>query len=332
MAVAESVLNTQQQLLMEGWSKEQILLHQLIRQEGTKVGDVARAVGRSHSAISQYISGKYSSAEALDPIIKDYLIDVGYWQEETFNRVETESKSHISKVTQIGVIETLDLNRVLGVCRLCYENREMGMIVGKPGTGKTFAFMQFGQANIPYALITCDETTSKKSILVDLAESLDLVTKGASSTLLRKIVKHLTSYPRLLIFDEADLLRGPAVFETIRAIYDKAGTCGVVLCGNNNLAERILIYAEDRPELARVRDRIGYFKELTGLSTDEASQFLSGVNCTPEARRILMDIARQRGIRQLMKALGRLLDETNGSRITSDLVEELGQIVLSFNA
>lgn len=336
MALAANVLDFQPSIL-EGCSKEQILLHQVIRQEGARVGDVARAVGKSHSAISQYVSGKYASPEALDPLIRDYLISMGRWQEEAKEEPartsEQDKQAYITDVNQIGMVQTLDLNRVWGICRLCHERREMGMIVGKPGAGKSYAFNQLGNASdIAHVIITCDETTSKKSILVDLAESLGLPAKGASSTLLRKIVKHLGSHPRLLIFDEADLLRGPAVFEIIRAIYDKAATCGVVLCGNNNLAERILVYAEDRPELARLRDRIGYFKALTGVSADEAGMFLRDVNATPEARNLLRDIAINRGIRQLMKALGRLLDETKGDRITTDLVEELGQIILSFNA
>lgn len=336
MAIAERELTHDRELnqapLMEGWSKEQRLLHNLVRHEGSKVGDVARAVGVSHSAISQYISGKYASVEALDPRIKDYLMSIGRWEDDHIQEIR-DPVLFVTSIAEIGMVQTLDLQRVHGVCTLCYQNREMGMIVGKPGTGKTFAFREFGhQSTVPHTIITCDETTSVKSVLVDVSEALNLPPRGASSTLMRRIVKYLRNHPILLIFDEADLLRGPKVFETIRALYDKSGTCGVVLCGNNNLAERILVFAEDRPELARLRDRIGYFKELTGVSPDEAAAFLTGINCTPEAKGLLESIARRRGIRQLMKALARLLDATQGGRITADLVEELGEIVLSFNA
>lgn len=328
MAIAERELRSVPD--MTGWSQEQKILYALIRHEGTKVSAVADAVGKSHSAISQYISGTYSSPRALDPLIREYLISIGRWQEEDERYMHDLFPN--TDYVQPEWIQTRDAARILGVCRRCWEKREMGMITGDPGTGKTYTFEQLANmSDLPHIVITCDETSSKKSILVDTCEALDLPTKGASPTLLRRIVKHLKNTPYLLIYDEADLLRGVEVYETIRAIHDKAKV-GIVLAGNNNLAERILDYAEGRPELARLRDRIGYFQRLTGLSEEEAEQFVEGLNASRGAKQMLVDIGTSRGIRQLTKAISRLIDATNGDRITEDLVEQLGTIVLSFNA
>ncbi len=330
MAIAERELR--QAPDMSDWSQEQKVLYSVIRNEGTKVGVVADAVGKSHSAISQYISGNYSSPRALDPAIREYLISIGRWQEEDEKHVEKlypEGQEYIRPEW----INTRDSARILGVCQRCWEKNEFGMITGDPGTGKTYAFEQIVQrSDLPSVVVTCDDTSSKKSVLVEICEELELPTRGASPTLLRRIVKHLKQYPHLLIFDEADLLRGMAVYEAIRAIYDKTRCIGVVLCGNNNLAERILISAECRPELARLRDRIGYFQRLSGISNEEAAQFVEGLNASSGAKRLLVEIGISRGIRQLTKAISRLLDATGGDRITEDLVEELGTIVLSFNA
>lgn len=329
MAIAERELRTIPD--MTGWSQEQKVLYALVRHEGTKVGVVADAVGKSHSAISQYISGTYSSPRALDPAIREYLISVGRWQDEEEHYVDSDL-SGSEEYEQPEWIQTRDAARILGVCRRCWEKQEMGMITGDPGTGKTYTFEQLASiSDLPHIVITCDETSSKKSILVETCEALDLPTKGASPTLLRRIVKQLKSTPHLLIYDEADLLKGVEVYETIRAIHDKAKV-GVVLAGNNNLAERIMVFAEGRPELARLRDRIGYFQRLTGLSSEEAEQFVTGLNASRGARQLLVDIGTGRGIRQLTKAISRLIDATNGDRITEDLVEQLGSIVLSFNA
>jgi hypothetical protein len=343
MAMAERELHEPD---MTGWSQERKVLWALVKREGTKVTEVARAVGYSHSTISQYIGGTYASPQVLDPAIRNYLISIERWQEEDEIYIKSPNYDSFPKLEiaaaiesigafqqNAGLVVTRDFNRVLGICRCCWEKHEMGLITGDPGTGKTFVFQQLDTlGDTPHIIITCDETNSVKSTLVDICEALDLPIKGASPTLVRRIVKHLRSNPCLLIFDEADLLKGVDIFETIRAIYDKAGTIGVVLCGNNNLAERILMYAEGKPELARLRDRIGYFQRLTGLSEEEARQFVDGLNCTQAARRMLIEIGVNRGTRQLIKAIARCQDATAGDRITEELVEELGSIVLSFCA
>ncbi|HWP96437.1 MAG TPA: AAA family ATPase [Syntrophomonadaceae bacterium] len=329
MAIAERELRPAPN--MAAWSQEQKVLYALIRHEGTKVQVVADAVGKSHSAICQYIGGTYSSPRALDPTIREYLTGIGRWQDEEENYLDAGQSQE--EYIQPGWVVTRDAARVLGVCRRCWEKKEMGMITGDPGTGKTYTFAQLPTIpNLPHVVIPCDETTSKKSLLVDICDVIGLPTRGASPTLLRRIVKYLRSDPALLIFDEADLLRGTDVYEVIRAIYDKSGKVGVVLCGNNNLAERILVFAEGRPELARLRDRIGYYQRLTGLSMEEAEQFVAGLNATKGARQLLVNIGTSRGIRQLTKAVSRLVDATGGDRINEDLVEQLGSIVLSFNA
>ncbi|GAB6170756.1 hypothetical protein JCM15765_02340 [Paradesulfitobacterium aromaticivorans] len=330
------------------WSNERTLLHRLIREEGTLVGEVAKAIGKSHSVVSLYINGKYKASAGLETLVRNYLIKMGKWQDgnatlEVAAAVETPAGTypfppmpHVEAkkgLGQIGMIKTEDMARVWGICRKSYENCEFGMIIGKPGTGKSYALENLrNMGSMPMEIITCDETSTIKSILVDTAEALNLEIKGTSAVLMRRIVKELKRRSILLVYDEADLLRGPKVFETLRAIYDKTQNIGVVLCGNQNLAERILSFAEDRPEMARIRDRIGYFQRLSGLTKEEAIRFLDGINCTPRAAELLVNIALKRGIRQLVKGLGRLLEVTQGETITEELVEELGQIVLSFNA
>ena len=107
---------------------------------------------------------------------------------------------------------------------------------------------------------------------------------------------------------------------------------GVVLCGNEKLAEDFVVLAEEKKDYERLRDRVGYFQRLSGLGELEAEKFLDGINCTQEAKKLLMQIAVRRNTRQLVMALRRLLEVTQGKLITGELVRELGQIVLSFTA
>lgn len=322
------------------WSRERTLLWHLIYGEegGAKIIDIAKALGKSHSMVSLYARNKYPGNEKFESLVREYLIKIGRWensQEGIVNLEEDESEPGIFKVdvTEIGQVETDDYRRVRGICRMCAAYNEFGIVVGAPGTGKTYALDIFKEdSGTETVIITIDDTSTKKSILVDLAEELGIEAKGTSPTLLRKIVKELKRRPRLIIFDEADLIEKVSVLETIRAVYDKAKTIGMVLCGNQNLAERLLVLAEERPELARIRDRIGFFRKMNGLTSEEATRFLEGINLSPGAREMLVNVGRRRGVRQLIKALSRLLEVTQGEKITEDLVEELGQIYLGFNA
>jgi DNA transposition AAA+ family ATPase len=324
----------EKEVVKKDLTKERTLLHKLVKEEGTKVGDVAQAVGKSHSTISLYLKGTYPANEDFETSIRNYLISIGKWQEEEIAEAHPEG-GWLTNVRNLNVIQTKDRERVWGVCRACLNNNEFGMITGAPGLGKTYSLEAYqGIVTTKTAIITLDKTTSVKSLLVDTADALDLQTKGTSATLLRRIVKHLKKKEMLLIYDEADLPKLPMafeVYETIRTIYDKTKV-GIVLCGNDVLAERILVVAEDRPEMARLRDRIGYYTKLSGLSYDEAERFITRLNATLGAKKMLMEIGRKRGIRQLVKAIGRLLDVTQGELITETLVEELGAIVLSFKA
>jgi DNA transposition AAA+ family ATPase len=323
------------------WSQERRLLWELIYGEngGTKVTDIAKAIGWSYSAVSMYVRNKYQGNESkMENDVRQYLVKIGRWVEpaqaggtDPAAAESDDAGPYITDISEIKPVETDDYRRVRGICRMCAAHMEFGVIAGDPGTGKTFALSRAGQG-FETALVTIDDTSTKKSILVDLAEELGIEARGTSPTLLRKIVRELKRRPRLVVFDEADLLESAHLFETIRAIYDKARNIGVVLCGNQNLAERLLVMAEERPELARLRDRIGFYGKTAGLSAGEAAGFLEGVNITKGAKEMLVAVGCRRGVRQLVKALARLLEVTRGDRITEELVEELGQIYLGFNA
>lgn len=320
------------------WSRERTLLWELIYGEegGTKIIDIAKALGVSHSLVSLYARNKSKGNEVFEKQVRDYLAKIGRWehrQPESGAEEQPENGIYIKDISETGMVETDDYRRVRGVCRMCALNKELGILTGSPGTGKTFALESFkADPGFRTVIVIIDETATKKSILVDLAEELGLETKGTPPTLLRKITKELKLRPRLVVFDEADLMKKVSVLETIRAIYDKSRNTGMVLCGNQNLAERLLLMAEERPELARIRDRIGIYRQTAGLTEDEAARFLAAVNLSGRAREMLINVGRRRGVRQLVKALARLLEVTQGKKITEELVEDLGQIYLGFNA
>jgi DNA transposition AAA+ family ATPase len=313
-----------------GWSKERQLLWKLLYEEGAKQDDVAKSINKSRTAVSLYARGVSPDRAEFRPKVREYLKSIKYWQEDV-KEVEDQQGDFVVDPAEIGFIETDDYRRVTGVCEMSSHHREFGIVIGAPGTGKTCSMEKYLENNPKSVLVTCDEMSTIKSVLIDTADAIGVPAWGSAATIARRIIRELRNRPRLLIFDEADMLKRTSLLEALRGIYDKARTVGVVLCGNQTLAQRIMEIAEDRPELARIRDRVGIYVRLQGLSAEEAEQFLARVNLTSEAKKILIEVGKKRGIRRLAKAVGRLLEITNGEIINEDLVTELDHILLSFN-
>jgi hypothetical protein len=265
-------------------------------------------------------------------MLREYFKQIGVWDVDIPSSSDAVQRDWIKSVRQIGTIQTEDMERIRGTLNVCRDHCEMAIIISRPGLGKTYAVEQFAEDNEDVVIVECDEKSSDKTLLVEIAETLDINTKGSAGTLMNRVAKFLKKNPHLIVFDEADLIKKRETLEFIRRLYDKSKNVGIVLVGNMSLAERLITYAVDNKDYARISDRIGYFIELEGLLDMEAGRFIENINATEAARKLLIEIGMGRGIRQLVKALGRLLDVTKGKAITTELVEELGQIVLSFNA
>ena len=59
-------------------------------------------------------------------------------QEQEANAVREEAGRR-----KIGIIQTEDFRRVLGLCEMCLADGEIGLVVGLPGTGKTVALLEY---------------------------------------------------------------------------------------------------------------------------------------------------------------------------------------------
>jgi transcriptional regulator with XRE-family HTH domain len=335
LALNNSEVNQSRYIIEDSWPMEKKILCNLLNDGETckKVGDV---IGINRSTVSQYANGKLGSGiERLEQALKEYFIRLGKWPEENKASTPSEFKQN---VFDIGIIPTKDQARVMGVCQRAQTQHELCVLVGVPGTGKTKITGEYRKSHANVFIVTCTRSSKKKTILRKTAEAIGIESYGSSGDLEMRIAKSLLRKHEdcLIIYDEADYMNFDTL-ESIRGgIFDEVekndGKLGILLCGNEKLAEDILMYAEERKDYERLRDRIGHFQKLYGLGELEAEKFLAGVNCTVHAKSDLITIGVNRGTRQLMMALKRLLDVTKGKVISSDLVKELGQIVLSFNA
>lgn len=318
-------------------TKEVRILKQLIeegKREGKTTDDLAKDIGITRTYLSQYINGSYRPPKDqslhIGLKIRAYLEQQGLW-EETSNQDQTPKDTFwIKNIKEIGLVKTHNLRLVDSLVNCCREKGELDILVSKPGLGKSFALEECKRVYGDIAIIQCDGDSTNKSLLVDVAESLGVGASGSTKMIKNRIIKELRKAPRLLIFDEADLLSIKSI-EMIRRLHDTLKeTIGILLVGNLRLERMLLTCIVDDDDMSRLSDRFKRNIQLKSITETDTAFFLERVYATDTARRMLSDIGIKRGIRQLVNALDRLLEVTGGEKpITREMVEELGQVMLS---
>lgn len=298
----------------------------LIEEKGATLTGVAREIGKSHTAVSRFLGGTLASSEIVERLaeLKDR------W-EAAERASEEEAREYRSEVE---FVMTNDAKQVLAVCDLCQSEREIGVIVGPAGAGKTTALLKFLEMNPDAVYVRGDVSMTAKELLIELAERLGIDPGyGSLRSIMRRIVTRLREHPVLLIIDEADLLVSFTVrkLELLRTIHDEA-QMGMVLCGMPRLAGYLLRGPSMRENLAQFYSRVAYTAKLTGLTRQEAEEILADFKMTDAARKALtaraLD-AKRGGMRRFAKLLGRCLDLADGEKITREIVDDAGRLLLS---
>jgi len=321
-------------------TKEVRILRQLIedgKREGRNTDDIARDIGINRTHFSQYVNGTYhppkDNSRHVGIKIRAYLEQQGLWTEEEASSSEEQPAKDtlwIKSVKEIGLVKTHNLRLIDSLLNLSREKCELNILVSRPGLGKSFALKECKRLYGDIVIIECDVDSTNKSILVDIADSIGVGTSGSTEMVKKRIIKELRKNPRLLVFDEADLLSIKTI-EMIRRLHDTMDeTIGIMLVGNLRLERMLLTCIVDDDDMSRLSDRFKRSWHLNAITETDTAYFLEKVYATDSARRMLADIGIKRGIRQLVNALDRLLEVTRAEKpITKEMVEELGQVMLS---
>ena len=232
----------------------------LMEEIGISQEQVAKSVGMSPAVINQYLAGKYQGDVAgIDRKIKAYLA-----------RVEDE---RTDGPIIMPIVQTTVYRKVHEVARICHIRREMGLVYGPAGAGKTEALRAYVAENPDCFLIETNPLYSTadlcKAIHRLLVGGCRMPARNSTNDVIDLCVDKLQGSGRLLICDEAEALKPPSL-NTLRRIHDKAGI-GILLSGLDTLKGNLF---GRRGELQQLYSRIKISRKLTALEEEDAEKIV----------------------------------------------------------
>ncbi len=143
------------------------------------------------------------------------------------------------------IVPTLQLQRILATLEDAKEFGYINPIIGETGCGKTIASNLFAKRHPNDCFVITVSSSDNIGDLMDkIIDSLKITTAKTKSKKLRAIVLHLrelkfSGYKPMLIFDEAEYMKQPALC-SMKELYDNLHTiCSIILVGTNQLINNL---------------------------------------------------------------------------------------------
>ena len=253
------------------------------------IAAVARLIGVSRSTLSKWLNGR-----------EDKKIERRIWS------LLTDGDIEIGRFVETGVVRTVweIIEEVYELARVGQE--EIAVIVAEAGWGKTRALLEYRQRN-PHKVVylRVSPTHTERSLVEEIADELGLGIRGATRTMVKRIVEALRVDKRVLVIDEAQALTVRRL-EVLRTIHDEAKV-GMVLAGVPEL-EILLRFGRGREHLPQLFTRVGYFfridaDEATKIKTCE--ELLTGWGLKLEEK-VKADVVRM-GVSNGIRAMERMV-------------------------
>lgn len=224
-----------------------------LKEQNISQNNLADRLGINKSYMVGYMKegSEYKYASKVEPLLEKYI--------KSF--IEEKSIDEL----QIPFITTKDVKAIEVSIENAMSNREMGVIIGEAGTGKSRAIKEYAKKNgTRVVLFEATTETSKKMLLIGLENKLNVCFKGSLDDKIRGIANELARTSKVLIIDESEHLPFRAL-ECLRRIYDFSNTA-LILVGTKKLKNNLTgIGRNDYNEYGQLSSRIGAKWELKGL-------------------------------------------------------------------
>ncbi|MBM4395612.1 MAG: AAA family ATPase [Deltaproteobacteria bacterium] len=224
--------------------------------------DVARAIGISGGAFNSWLKNKYpGDNEAITAKVCSLLA------------VETEREAGPRGQE---FVHTKLAREILEACRFAHVHREIAVVYGAAGMGKTVAVKHYKAEHRDAIYVRCDPSfRSPMAVLAGANTALGRRAKWAGHLRvhIHELVELLEGSGRLLIFDEAQFLSLRSL-EVLRTLHDSAEV-GLVLCGNEWVYQQML--GNGRAAFAQLFSRVGIRRPVAlGVSDEDVAALAQG--------------------------------------------------------
>lgn len=234
-------------------------LNAFLEAEQISASSLARSIGVSSAAISNFRKGDYrGDNEGLAKKIKAYLNNQNAKKNEPIEVVAFKE----------DILKSLDYEMSNFAINEAVNEREIALIYGSAGTGKTTILKEYIKANPNAVFIEATPHTTARSLLYDLCETLKIDAPKGMHDKLKAVARHFLTCNRVILVDEAEHLPLKAL-EDLRRIHDFSRT-PLVLVGTEILLQNLM---GRNKELRQLYSRIGAKLIMKGLSKDECKNY-----------------------------------------------------------
>ncbi|WP_018752647.1 AAA family ATPase [Paenibacillus sanguinis] len=299
-----------------------VKVREYMESTGTTITEIAREIGFSRPALSQYLSGNYKVENS------DIEEKVAAYMAAKTGETELASTRESSLPSKPTFFESRDAINIIGVCQSAQEYLGLGIVVGKSGFGKTHTLKYY--AKMPrVAYVECDDTMGQRDLVKAIERSVGIPSGYGSIWERVNGIREFFNLNRgyLLIVDEADKLVSKYTqkkMEILRGIFDQADV-GLVIAGEPKLEGLIKGY------LSRFANRVDFYTTLKGLSKQEVAKYLTSFDFDDQAinEMVVRATNTQTGcFRLLDRTLNNIMRVSGGSAVTSDTIAKASNMMM----
>ena len=174
------------------------------------------------------------------------------------------------------LVKSQDFLKSAKTIKEAIDNRQMAVLVGVAGTGKTFSinYMMEKYPNIVYTRV--EEKGGLKFLLKQLSVKLNVKQKRSNSDTIYAIIEKYRNSKIVLVFDEAHRLT-KSMLESLRAFYDVGGFA-VIYSGTRPLMEKLAGKDQnDRQLLRRISSLHEFLSPSNFPSKDERKKLIGQI-------------------------------------------------------
>lgn len=289
-------------------------LRQIVRDHATtakvSLSQIARQVGVADSTFSAYINNSYKGDnERISNQVRNWV------QSLKLIQIQRAIAPRHAKFVLTGT--AAKFNTVLEYAQ---STPDIGVMIGRPGTGKTATINHYKATHSNVWLMTASPSLSQPSAVLDALREVLGVPVMRYHLMLRQIINRLRGTNGLIVVDEAQFLK-PLALDELRGLHDQADI-GLVFAGNEEVW-RQLSGSGDAAKFAQLHSRVGAKVNITKPRLQDIADILDAYGITDKPQRdLLSGIALKPGnLRGMFKTYNLALRVAHGNERELTLVD-----------